>query len=138
MIIITWLTNKTIICLCLCSRHWILAMIYPKEGIICLCVCVAIIGFWQWYIWRRVRSLYSTLLTSTNLLTRNSSIVFKDKQHINRVFISNLVITIVANDDPFHNNVYKWYVSQGGRHSPKHKEEMHVHYIFSVLTYTSL
>jgi hypothetical protein len=37
-------------------------------------------------------------LTSTNLLTRNSSIVFKGKQHINRVFITNLVITIVTND----------------------------------------
>jgi hypothetical protein len=75
---------------------------------------------------------------STNLLTRNSSIVFKGKQHINHVFITNLVITIVTNDDPFHNNAYKWYVSQGGWHSPKHKEEIHVHYRFSVLTYTSL
>jgi hypothetical protein len=31
MIIITWWT-KTIICLCLCRRHWILAMICPKVG----------------------------------------------------------------------------------------------------------
>jgi hypothetical protein len=49
-----------------------------------------------------------------NLLIRNSSIVFKGKQHINRVFITNLVITIVTNDDPFHNSAYKWYVRQGG------------------------
>ncbi len=75
---------------------------------------------------------------STNLLTRNSSIVFKGKQHINRVFITNLVITIVTNDDPFCNSVYKWYMSQRGWHSPKHKEEMHVRYRFLVLTYTSL
>jgi hypothetical protein len=60
-------------------------MIYPKE----------------------VRSLYWTLLTSMNLLIRNSSIVFKSKQHINRVFITNLVITIVTNDDPFRNSAYK-------------------------------
>jgi hypothetical protein len=73
-----------------------------------------------------------------NLLTRNSSIVFKDKQHINCVFITNLVITIVTNDDPFPNSAYKWYVCQGGWHSPKHKEEMHVRYRFPVLTYTSL
>jgi hypothetical protein len=51
---------------------------------------------------------------SMNLLTRNSSIVFKGKQYINRVFITNLVITIVTNDDTFHNSGYKWYVSQGG------------------------
>jgi hypothetical protein len=51
---------------------------------------------------------------SMNLLTRNSSIVFKGKQHINRVFITNLVITIVTNDDLFRNSGYKWYVSQGG------------------------
>jgi hypothetical protein len=65
-----------------------------------------------------------------NLLTRNSSIVFKGKQHITHVFITNLVITIVTNDHPFRNSAYKWYVSQGGRHSPKHKEEMHVRYRF--------
>jgi hypothetical protein len=75
---------------------------------------------------------------SMNLLTRNSSIVFKGKQHINHVFITNLIITIVSNDDPFHNSAYKWYVSQGGQNSPKHKEEMHVRYRFPVLTYTSL
>jgi hypothetical protein len=75
---------------------------------------------------------------STNLLTRNSSIIFKGKQHINRMYITNLVITIVTNDDPFHNSAYKWYVIQGGLHSPKHKEEMHVHYRFPILTYTSL
>jgi hypothetical protein len=63
---------------------------------------------------------------STNLLTKNSSIVFKGKQHINCVFITNLVITIVTNDDNFCNIAHKWYVNQGGRHSPKHKEEMHV------------
>jgi hypothetical protein len=45
----------------------------------------------------------------TNLVTRNSSIVFKGKHYINRVFITNLVITIVTNDDPFHNNGYRWY-----------------------------
>jgi hypothetical protein len=73
-----------------------------------------------------------------NLLTRNSSIVFKGKQHINHLLITNLVITVVTNDDPFCNSAYKWYVSQGGWHSPKHKEEMHVHYRFLVLTYTSL
>jgi hypothetical protein len=73
-----------------------------------------------------------------NLLTRNSSIVLKGKQHINCVFITNLVITIVTNDDPFCNSGYKWYVSQGGWHSPKHKEEMLVRYRFPVLTYTSL
>jgi hypothetical protein len=44
---------------------------------------------------------------STNLLTMYSSILFKGKQHINYVFITNLVITIVTNDDPFHNNRYK-------------------------------
>jgi hypothetical protein len=68
----------------------------------------------------------------------NSSIVFKGKQHINRVFITNIVITIVTNDDPFRNSEYKWYVSQGGKHSPKHKDEMHVRYRFSVLIYTSM
>jgi hypothetical protein len=73
-----------------------------------------------------------------NLLTRNSSIVFNGKQHINYVFITNPFITIVANDDPFCNGGYIWYVSQGGQHSPKHKDDMHVHYRFSVLTYTSL
>jgi hypothetical protein len=102
--------------MCLCSRRWILVMIYPKEG----------------------KILDWTLLTSTNLLTRNSTIVFKGKQHINSVFITNLVITIVTNDDPFCNSAYKRYVSQGGRHSPKYKEEMHVRYRFLVLIYTSL
>jgi hypothetical protein len=61
-----------------------------------------------------------------NLLIRNPSIVFKGKQHINRVFITNLVITIVSNDDPFHNSSYRWYMSQSGQHSPKHEDEMHV------------
>jgi hypothetical protein len=75
---------------------------------------------------------------SANLLTRNSSIVFKGKQHINRVFITNLVITIVTNDDPFRNSRYKWYMSQGGQHSPKYKDEMRVRYRFLVLTYISL
>jgi hypothetical protein len=73
-----------------------------------------------------------------NLHIRNSSIVFKDKQHINCVFITNLVITIVTNDDPFYNSAYKWYVNQGGWHSPQHKEDMHVRYKFLVLTFTSL
>jgi hypothetical protein len=73
---------------------------------------------------------------STNLFTRNLSIVFKGKQHINRVFTN--LITIVTNDDPFRNSGYKWYVSQGGHHSPKYKDEMHVRYSFPVLTYTSL
>jgi hypothetical protein len=102
--------------MCLCSRHWILAIIYLKG----------------------VRSLNWTLLTLTNLLIGNSSIVFKGKQHINCVFITNLVIIIVTNDDPFCNTGYKWYLSQGGHHSPKHKEEMHVRYRFLVLIYTSL
>jgi hypothetical protein len=75
---------------------------------------------------------------SRNLLRRNSSIVFKGKQHINCVFITNLVITIITNDDSFCNSAYKWYVSQGGRHSPKHKEEMHARCRFPVLTYASL
>jgi hypothetical protein len=75
---------------------------------------------------------------STNLLTRNSTIIFKGKQHINHVFIKNLVITIVTYDDPFRNSGYKWYISQGGQHSPKHKDEVDVCYIFPVLTYTSL
>jgi hypothetical protein len=73
-----------------------------------------------------------------NLLIRNSSIVFKGKQHINHVFITNLIITIVTNDDPFRNSGYKWYVSQGWQHSPKYKDQMHVRYRFLVLTYTSL
>jgi hypothetical protein len=73
-----------------------------------------------------------------NLLIRNSSIVFKGKQHINHVFITNLIITIVTNDDPFCNSGYKWYVSQGWQHSPKYKDQMHVRYRFLVLTYTSL
>jgi hypothetical protein len=75
---------------------------------------------------------------STNILIGNSSIVFKGKQHINRVFITNLIITIVTIDDPFRNSGYKWYVSQGGQHSPKYKDEVHVRYGFLVLTYTSL
>jgi hypothetical protein len=54
------------------------------------------------------------------------------------VFITNFVITIVTNDDPFHNSGYRWYVNQGGEHLPKYKEEMHVRYRFSVLTYTTL
>jgi hypothetical protein len=57
---------------------------------------------------------------------------------MNRVFITNLVIIIVTTVDTFRNNAYKWYVSQGGWHSPKYKEEMHVRYRFPVLTYTSL
>jgi hypothetical protein len=73
-----------------------------------------------------------------NLLTRNSSTVFKDKQHINHVFITNLVITIVTNDDHFRNSGYKWYMSQGGQHSLKHKDDIYVRYRFLVLTYTSL
>jgi hypothetical protein len=64
-------------------------------------------------------------LKLTNILTRNSLIVFKGKQHINRVFITNLVIAIVTNDDPFRNSGYKWYVSEGWKHSPRHKDEMH-------------
>jgi hypothetical protein len=75
---------------------------------------------------------------SMNLLTRNSSIVFEGKQHINHVFITNLVIAIVTNDDPFRNSGYKWYMRQGGQYSPKHKDEMHVCYKFLVLRYTSL
>jgi hypothetical protein len=73
-----------------------------------------------------------------NLLIRNSSIVFKGKQYINRVFITNLVITIVTNDDNFHNSGYRWYVSKSGQHSLKQKGEMHVRYRFLVLTYISL
>jgi hypothetical protein len=69
-----------------------------------------------------------------NLLTRNSSIIFKGKQHINHMFITNLVITIVTNDDPFYNNAYKWYMSQDVQNSPKHKEETHVRYKYLVLT----
>jgi hypothetical protein len=75
---------------------------------------------------------------STNLLTMNSSIIFKGKQQINHVFIANLIITIVTNDNPFCNSGYRWYMSQGGQHSPKHKDEVHVCYRFLVLTYTSL
>jgi hypothetical protein len=75
---------------------------------------------------------------SMNLHRKNSSIVFKGKQHIKCVFITNLVISIVTNDDFVHNSAYKLDVSQGGWHSPKHKEEMHVRYRFPVLTYTSL
>jgi hypothetical protein len=85
--------------MCLCSRHWILAIICLNEGKI---------------------------------------FIFKGKQQINNVFMTNLVITIVTNDDPFRNSEYKWYVSQGGQHSPKHKDEMHLRYRFPVLTYTSL
>jgi hypothetical protein len=58
--------------------------------------------------------------------------------NISTMCSSNLVITIVTNDDPFRNSGYKWYMSQGRQHSPKHKDEMHVHYRFSILTYTSL
>jgi hypothetical protein len=101
--------------MCLCSRHWILAIICLKEGNIFILDPLDIDEF-----------------------TRYSSIVFKGKQHINRVFITNLIITIVTNDDPFRNSEYKWYVSHGGQHSPKHKDEMHVCYRFPVLTYTSL
>jgi hypothetical protein len=35
-------------------------------------------------------------------------------QHINRLFITNLVRTIVTNDDPFCNSGYTFYVSEGG------------------------
>jgi hypothetical protein len=48
------------------------------------------------------------------------------------VVITNLVITIVTNDDPFYNSDYRWYMSQGGQNSPKHKDEMHVRYRFPV------
>jgi hypothetical protein len=72
--------------MCLCSHHWIFAIICLKEGNIFILDPLAV----------------------------DSSIVFKGKQHINRVFITNLVITIVTNDDPFRNNWYKWHVSQGG------------------------
>jgi hypothetical protein len=72
-----------------------------------------------------------------NLLIRNSSIVFKGS-NISTVFITNLLITIVTNDVPFCNSGYRWYMSQGEQHSPKHKDQMHVRYIFPVLTYTSL
>jgi hypothetical protein len=60
------------------------------------------------------------------------------QQHINRVFIKNLVITIVTNVDPFRNNGYIFYVAEGGVHNQCCKEEMHVCYRFPVLTYTSL
>jgi hypothetical protein len=102
--------------MCLCSCHWILAMIYPKEGKI--------------FIFNPLHVNESTY--------KDSLIVFQGKQHINCVFITNLVITILTNDDPFRISAYKWYVSQGGRHSPKHKEGMYVRYRFPVLTYTSL
>jgi hypothetical protein len=50
----------------------------------------------------------------------------------------NLVITIVTNDDPFHNSGYRFYVSKGGIHITNCKDEMRVCYRFPVLTYTSL
>jgi hypothetical protein len=49
-----------------------------------------------------------------NLLIGNSSIVFKGKEHINCMFITNLVITIVTINDPLRNSGYKWYMSKGG------------------------
>jgi hypothetical protein len=102
--------------MCLCSRHWIFTIICLKEG-----------------------NIFILDPLDVDVSThKHSSIVFKGKQHINRVFITNLVITIVTNDDPFYNSGYKWYVSLGGQHSPKHKDEMHVRYRFPVLTYTSL
>jgi hypothetical protein len=57
---------------------------------------------------------------------------------MNRVFITNLVITIVTNDDPFHNSDYIVYMEKGEIHLLKYKDEMCVYYRFPVLTYTSL
>jgi hypothetical protein len=54
------------------------------------------------------------------------------------VFIINLIITIVTNDDPFHNSDYRFYVVEGEIHDPDYKDEIHVCYRFLVLTYTSL
>jgi DNA topoisomerase VI subunit A len=42
------------------------------------------------------------------------------------VFITNLVIIIVTNADPFGNSDYIYYMNQGGKHLSKCKEEMHV------------
>jgi hypothetical protein len=46
---------------------------------------------------------------------------------MNYVFITNLVINIVTNDDPFCNSDYIFYVSEGGIHNPFCKDEIHVH-----------
>jgi hypothetical protein len=54
------------------------------------------------------------------------------------VFITNLVITIVNNDDPFHNSDYIFYVVEGGIHDPDYKFEICVSYRFPVFTYASL
>jgi hypothetical protein len=62
------------------------------------------------------------------------------KEFINCIknkLITNLIITIVTNDDPCHNSGYIWYVNQGEEDLPKYKDGMHVHYKFPVLIYTS-
>jgi hypothetical protein len=46
------------------------------------------------------------------------------------LFIINLVIIIVTNDNPFRNNDYRFYVFQDWIHNPLHKDEMDVHYRF--------
>jgi hypothetical protein len=51
------------------------------------------------------------------------------------VFITNLVITIVTNDNPFHNSGYKFYMEKGGKHLPKYKEEMCVLHISVINIY---
>jgi hypothetical protein len=51
------------------------------------------------------------------------------------VFITNLVITIVTNADPFCNSAYKWYVSQGEQHSPKHEDEISGINIYITIAY---
>jgi hypothetical protein len=71
--------------MCLCSHHWILSIICLKEDNI--------------FILDHLDIDESTY--------KNSSIVFKGKQHINRVLITNLVITVVTNDDLFRNSGYK-------------------------------
>jgi hypothetical protein len=65
----------------------------------------------------------------------------EDRLHSSIYKLRSLIITkerFTVSYDPFHNNGYKWYVSQGGQHSPKHKDEMHIRYRFPILTYTSL
>jgi hypothetical protein len=101
--------------MCLCSRHWILAMICLKVG--------------QIFILNPLDVDESSYKEFINI---------QREQYINRVFIINHIIIIVTNDDPFHNSGCKWYMSQDGEHLPQYKAKMHVRYRFQVLIYTSL
>jgi hypothetical protein len=102
--------------MCSYSHHWILSVVRQKAGWI--------------FIMDPLDDTQSNYKEFINCIQR--------EQHITRMFITNLVITIVTNDDPFRNSGYRFYVAKGGIHNQHCKDEMHVRYRFPIFTYTSL